>query len=313
MMLYKYRSLSTNADPYNPDNKTPRDYTLDLLRDNEFYFSSPDQFNDPFDCYIPDFVLKNKADWINLADFMKEVTGNDAIKESIINTGKHYAFDSESSAPPNTPLHIKENLKNIKKTTLREGHRIFSLSKNKDNILMWAHYADSFSGICLGFETKTTSKYIYSKKIMAFAELVRDPISYNDTLSKYLECYKVKYKNNNKLPIDNNNIKALTSYPAQFDKTIKKLLTRKHKQWKYEDEYRLITNTDIINPSTNKLKFDKAILKEIIFGFNLSTDNIETIKKEIKSIILAANYPNVNFYQCIPKPDEYGVNIVPDK
>src|SRR5687768_7840381 len=39
MLLYKYRSLSGSAF----------EYTLDVIRERQLYFSSPNKFNDPFE------------------------------------------------------------------------------------------------------------------------------------------------------------------------------------------------------------------------------------------------------------------------
>lgn len=44
--LYKYRSLSNES----------KEYTLDIFRKCELYFSAPNSFNDPFDCKIRPIV-----------------------------------------------------------------------------------------------------------------------------------------------------------------------------------------------------------------------------------------------------------------
>jgi len=36
--------------------------------------------------------------------------------------------------------------------SINEEFGIFSLSKSKNNLLMWSHYADSHKGYCIGFD-----------------------------------------------------------------------------------------------------------------------------------------------------------------
>src|SRR5262249_40518627 len=52
----------------------------------------------------------------------------------------------------NNPIEIEE-VKKIQLRQLANNYGIFSCSERKNSILMWSHYSNCHSGICIGFET----------------------------------------------------------------------------------------------------------------------------------------------------------------
>lgn len=121
--------------------------------------------------------------------------------------------------------------------TLEENEqdaRICCFTTKNDNLLMWAHYADSYRGVCLEFDT---------------AELV-------DSLDQLL--LPVRYE---------------TSYPVAdflFDMkevAMQQLLT-KAKVWEYEDEYRFISPYRIENMQPYAI----SALKSVIVGCKCDTN-----------------------------------------
>jgi hypothetical protein len=117
--LYKFRNI---------DNRT-----LDIIKNREFYFSSPKNFNDPFDCNL--FYKKSYSKKEILEDYSRFIQRNSSIKLDQIkqkfgmNSGKFF-FE-----------HQKMNEKLI------NGCGIFSLSRECNNITMWSHYADNHKGL----------------------------------------------------------------------------------------------------------------------------------------------------------------------
>jgi hypothetical protein len=131
--LYKYRS-------YN-------EITLKMLQNNEVYFASPLDFNDPFDCAVQKQVHDNFRDEItrffvakNLRIPMASVT-----REQIHNLRAQVRADQNPS--------IIENDHVIETTMMEFSNQIgiLSLSACNDSILMWSHYADFHKGFCIGF------------------------------------------------------------------------------------------------------------------------------------------------------------------
>lgn len=137
LWLYKFRPLT---EPL-------REFALRILSDNELYFSSPESFNDPFDCrpaYAPDGSPDEIKAFLNklFSRNMPHET-NEKIKQE---AERCYAEFFSNGKIDTTASNINENIwRNIK----RFG--VCSLSEDWKSILMWSHYADHHKGICFRF------------------------------------------------------------------------------------------------------------------------------------------------------------------
>ncbi len=171
--LYKYRAINEFIKP--------------IFQENKLYFSAPSAFNDPFDSKI--YLLL------------------DATEED----KRKYAEKVSKNNYPNLKQERREEILN-KGISLTERDMdsvvgewgICSLAEYKEDLLMWAHYADGHGGICLGFS-------------------VRD----NDFFSRAMS---VKYKSI---------YPHINLYTATDDDQINVLLT-KSQHWSYEKEWRII-------------------------------------------------------------------------
>ncbi|MFX4233602.1 DUF2971 domain-containing protein [Aliarcobacter butzleri] len=140
-----------------------------------------------------------------------------------------------------------ENLKIDKKY-----FKTCSLSKINDNKLMWSHYGNEHTGICIGY------KFLY--------------------LPNYVGKEKVTYKNTN-LP------------EKDIFKTIMDYWIIKSEDWEYEQEIRLLHygEKEKINYTFDKNQaFDKNIIGlkivSITLGLNFKEDNFNIIKQVINEI-----------------------------
>jgi len=86
--------------------------------------------------------------------------------------------------------------------------RICSLSKQKDNPILWAHYADGFKGVCIEIEVKESSSL-----------------------------RKINYTPFNPVPFDQED--------SVYDWTVA-ILSSKYEEWEYENEYRILHNEKYI-------------------------------------------------------------------
>lgn len=107
---------------------------------------------------------------------------------------------------------------------------ILSLSSNRDNALMWSHYADSHKGICLEFDTRIPNS--------PFA--MSQPVNYKIKFDDY--CFDANFN------------------AAQVYESVS--LT-KSKHWKYEKEWRVIGN------ASGACKFPPESLTGVIAGCNI--------------------------------------------
>lgn len=162
------------------------------LNNSTLFLQSPNNFNDPYDCYeglihFPDSkqhtinLMHKKLD--NLSKYQKKI-----IEEKIIN------------GEMDTDKQFSEFLLEIKNEI-----GVTCFSKNFDNILMWSHYAEKHSSICLGFEINLAT---------------------NDYFAVPVD-YVKKFKKAN--------------YGKEGVTMLKKWLFTKAHDWKYEEEVRLIS------------------------------------------------------------------------
>jgi len=99
------------------------DNTYNSISDNYFWLSSPDTFNDPFDCHLKDdyFIFETKEDGTDWQKIQQ------AYYDSVIYPS--YLFNG-----------------------------IACFTESYDEILMWSHYADCHQGVCLGFDFSRLSE-----------------------------------------------------------------------------------------------------------------------------------------------------------
>ena len=118
--LYKFRNIDER--------------TFEIIKNNEFYFSSPNKFNDPFDCNL----------------FYKNTYSKEEIQEDYLRFIKRYPSCTISQMEQkfgrnNSEQFFLEHQKMNNK--LVEECGILSLSKECNNITMWSHYADNHKGL----------------------------------------------------------------------------------------------------------------------------------------------------------------------
>jgi len=131
--LYKYRSII-------PTDKQSVDRLRDILVRSRLWFSSPEDFNDPFDTSIKTIVegdpgdLRKKLDGIFKAQGMKWAARQREVARIM-------------SRPQELPARVQET---FKQTIYAMG--ICSFGGDPRSILMWSHYAANHEGLCLQFE-----------------------------------------------------------------------------------------------------------------------------------------------------------------
>ncbi|MBP7654141.1 DUF2971 domain-containing protein [Candidatus Dependentiae bacterium] len=120
---------------------------LAILNSGKIFFPKAFRFNEPFDCTLP------FTDEITQEDF---ITGAFRITKKDKEKIKNYTDKIEQSFTDNFEFNedIKKNNKKIYQEFIEsnENSGILSLSEDPMNPLMWAHYAESHKGICIGFK-----------------------------------------------------------------------------------------------------------------------------------------------------------------
>lgn len=132
-----------------------------------------------------------------------------------------------------------------------QNNGIISFSKSWHQPLMWAHYADSHKGVALGFEIPD--------------ELL----------------FQINYVENRITPDSD-----VDHSKAAMQDLIHKLLRTKHKEWSYEDEYRLVRPLEKCTTEGEKFfaAFNEVlIVKEVILGVRYETSKSDKLSAELKS------------------------------
>ncbi len=255
-IVYKYRSWKDQ-------------YHKNILLKNQLYFSSPSDFNDPFDCRIPEdysllnsnekidaFLTKMRIDHINKGSFQE---GD--IEEML----KKFEFKLRNDVSK-----IQDEYNSLYFSSIDEYFGIVSLSERWNSILMWSHYADYHKGFCVGFsEEKLTQNF----------ECASGPVFYpSDNTFPRLD------------PIRD----FLNTFPVQSH--------TKSNEWQYEKEYRLVKLFYPNPPSINDRiqTFSDDNISEVIIGLNAS----EQTKKEIISLSKEKNVP---VYQITKLPFSFEI------
>ena len=143
---------------------------------------------------------------------------------------------------------------------------IFSMSAKRDNILMWSHYSDCHRGICLEFE-------------------VTDGKLFGCDLSKV--SYREQYPN-------------LSVYDEIDLEWMKRFLTTKACDWRYEEEWRILYR------ETGRKVFPAEELTGVILGACISKK-----KRELVIEWLSNRTCKVQLYQAHECNDRFGLDITP--
>ena len=139
--IYKYFSIN--------------EYTIRTLINNELYFSSPHDYNDPFECLFNiDIPIGSKAASMAQYEFKDEIDSN---QNAILEKTEKFINDGIVS---------------------KIG--IVCFSENNDDIRMWSHYANHHKGICLEFDWKPFAEFFQGKKVKYNLELPKVIFSDND-------------------------------------------------------------------------------------------------------------------------------------
>ena len=230
-ILYKYK-------PWN-------DYTKKILTDGELYFPSIGKLNDPFEGSIPYIFDLKELTAENIFNWMYKLAKRshpDWKEEDIYK----YVCEEQKKGRLFDEKHIEKQNKETREE-VEKLFGIFSLTTKRNNFLMWSHYADSHTGICIGFD-----------------------------INKVFDTVKGTFRNvlyQTNLPIKRFNDKV-----EQF---VTNLLFTKSKDWEYEDEYRIIK----INAANSTFKIPLEAIVDITLGCKFPIEDKKEIIAIVKSKI----------------------------
>lgn len=226
--IYKYVALS--------ENKELNKKKIECVEQCKLHLSSPDKFNDPYDCELNTDITEEIDKIVN--KLYKNEMKNLNREERRILKKKKGGIDNEIKKEKHKlKIDIKKDWDDFKKEIL-----VCCLSEKNNSMLMWSHYANSHNGFCIEYDFKELNDYLIKKCIYIL------PVIYSDKLQA-LSCY------NNKRDMELAGIYATTC---------------KAKEWEYEHEWRIIDTNSTDN--IGKL-VDVPKPKKIYLGKNIEEEN----------------------------------------
>lgn len=229
--LYKYR----NFENY---------FHFQSLIDQEIYFSDSSQLNDIFDGNI-----NYSSDHLNESNIRPEF---EKAKQRLQNHGISNVMESKwdniDFKDPDNFKSLHKELNEIHKLRNKEDFGIYSLSTTHDNLLMWAHYANNFSGFVIIYNTSELINYLGLFGILNDISIVP---------------WYVKYRS------EYPHFKTLDSETPDSEYVAEPMLT-KYNIWDYEKEIRFL----MVGKTRTFIKLPSECFYGIIFGPKADYKNI---------------------------------------
>ena len=182
---------------------------------------------------------------------------------------------------------------------------ILSLCSYELNEILWGTYADSYSGICLGYRgIQFDNEEIDNEKVFYIESVNTNSEDFIPTLRplngrKYFFIRPIMY-DNDKMHKYNNFKKSETIKNIEYNIYHKKSI------WKSEKEFRAVLINNPLKPKAfnQKIYYGENTLCEIIFGYNCSKDKREKIKSIVKKIY---KEDTVKFYEVHPDLNSFSL------
>lgn len=256
--IYKYRTFDKS------------NYYENLISKNELYFSSPNKFNDPFDCkVVPNYEIGSNNDIFQMfLRYAKEDYPNYAEEKLLQIAQKNFKDNIDILRSPKL---LSRRVDKI----INKMFGICSFAEDKSNLLMWAHYSSSHEGFCVEYDA---------------TRLFRVCLNYQQ-IKELILIEQVKYKKDYPL---------LNPYKINSPQELINWIIAKSIDWEYEKEWRLIYSFHPNQPLT----FNDDIMTAIYFGMSCSETNIEKIKKLVKNKIIKPK-----LFKAFLKRHEFGLEF----
>jgi hypothetical protein len=212
---------------------------------------------------------------------------------------------------------------------------VLSLTEKRDNLLMWAHYAQNHQGFVIEFDD--THEYFHQTAPIPPLRFLLDPHSTStqsneqwDAIEKSAKTFSSRTENlqNQDTSLqsqdaDESYIGRLLKviYPAERpnrtsfkDITATDMLLVKSKEWEYEQEWRMLRflykpdkTISKEGESIHLFSFPPSCIKGIIFGCHMPSSVEEDISKFIMS---DGRYSHVRRYKAVLDEKRFGLNII---
>ncbi len=205
------------------------DRTENLISGSQLWFSAPEKLNDPFECR-PWLEFEHTDQQLVELMTRRLRRQNTALTAHTATANAVAIFLEGRHRNPEMWNTLRDDI--IANIAIKVG--MLCLSEHNDSILMWTHYGNDHTGLCLGFEaTPYTEFFGAAQKVL-----------YSDELP---------------------HIEAFNMSPED---QVDKFFLTKYSGWSYEDEWRIIDHDN--GPGLRS--YPPELLKSITFGLRTSNE-----------------------------------------
>ncbi len=235
MKLYRYISLN---------GKVARRRAADALLSNIMYFQSPRQFNDPYDCKtLFNYLRASDEVWRRFFSQLFRVHKPKIDEKTLAKLVDLAMRKDIHNSPDFRESQLNKYRKALSDATKNLG--ILCMSKVKNNILMWAHYADGHRGICIELNREVLRRHFYLDKVV-----------YRDRYPSFNEFLRLARGNSLHL-----------------------FLLSKARYWEYEKEWRAIQE---IKNHNRQLQLPEGAISGVVLGCQISQRNMNLVTDWIR-------------------------------
>jgi hypothetical protein len=221
------------------------DYSLRILTHDELYYADYTHFNDPFELAFEVAILTRPDTEVDL-EILQE---------------------------------YKQKIKANIRSCFRPNIGFLSLTERRDDVLMWSHYSQKHTGICLEFDTSSFND-----------ELLKE-VTYSSDLY-HVQCHLDEKEEGIIVPVDS-------------DDYLIGICNTKNKAWAYEKEWREVRRNSGVQT------FNPEGLTGIIFGCRTTDaqkDQVLQVLENRRQRI--GGDPSVVIYQAQMKPGKYALDVI---
>lgn len=232
-ILYKYRDW---------DNKQHKK----VLIDNKLYLASPGDFEDIFDCNVPEEFPDRRELFGYFINIAKKEHPNWRRQER-----RKFAQNWRKKSPLANPKELKQEVAEWNQK-FNNQFGVLSMTVDCANDAMWQKYANDHRGVCFGFDTKLLLDCVGGGGYVQYVdELPTIDFLKDDFVSKHV-----------------------------------KNVFFKESRWAFEKEYRLHKMWEYaVSVEERNIVFPEGCLKRIILGRKMSPENKQEIKEIAKKRI----------------------------
>jgi len=243
---------------------------VDVLENGLIRFTQAAALNDPFETY-PCFTLFRSSLEERSRRLLKTVEGQ---------------FDAHSIdlGLLKIPSMVRDRVAELQRD-LGAGYPMLSLTKKRNNLLMWSHYADAHRGFVIGFDSNNS--FFHQERPRNMTPLGEGKYSAKrPVLPSYEECL-----------------------PENVYETV--FLT-KSDHWSYEEELRMFAQPQAANASDKApdgsdlflFNFPADCLREIIFGYQMPANSKGNIAEVARN-----RYPGVDLFEAQLNETDFDLDV----